>query len=198
MSHVQVIAVGASLGGLTAMQVLLRGLPAHLGSSLVVVQHRRPDPESRLLWLLGRVGALPVCEPEDKTPLEPDRVYLAPSDYHLLVERCGSLALSVDAPVRFARPSIDVLFESVADACGASAIGVMLTSSNEDGADGLRAIKRAGGRVVVQDPATAESPIGPRAALASVEADRVLPLEDIAAALIELCGGAQTATIARA
>jgi two-component system chemotaxis response regulator CheB len=150
------------------------------------------------LWLLQRVGALPISEPEDKTPLEPDHVYLAPSDYHLLVED-GSLALSVDAPVRFARPSIDVLFESVADAYGASAIGVMLTSSNDDGVDGVRAIKRAGGRIVVQDPATAESPIGPRAALASVEADRVVPLEDIAAALVELCGvGARTGSNTRA
>jgi two-component system chemotaxis response regulator CheB len=117
-------------------------------------------------------------------------VYLAPSDYHLLVEDGGLLALSVDAPVRFARPSIDVLFESVADAYGPSAIGVMLTSSNDDGVEGARAIKRAGGRIVVQDPATAESPIGPRAALANVEVDRVLPLEDMAAALVELCSGA--------
>jgi len=196
-SRVNVIAVGASLGGLAAVQTLLRGLPAHLGSSLVVVQHRRADPDSRLLWLLGRVGVLPISEPDDKTPLEPDHVYLAPSDYHLLVEGSGSLALSIDAPVRFARPSIDVLFESVADACGPNAIGVMLTSSNDDGVDGARAIKRAGGRIVVQDPATAESPIGPRAALANVAVDRVAPLEEIAAALVELCGGG-TSKVARA
>ncbi|MEY4579246.1 MAG: hypothetical protein RL701_3949 [Pseudomonadota bacterium] len=189
MNDVQIIAVGASLGGLAAVQTLLGGLPAELGVGVVIVQHRRPDPDSRLSWLLSRASALPIVEPEDRTPLERNHVYLAPCDYHLLVED-GMLALSIDEPVRFARPSIDVLFESVADAYGPTAVGVMLTSSSADGAEGLRAIKRAGGRAYVQDPATAESPVGPLAALAATPVDAVLKLEQIAPVLVQLCGAA--------
>jgi two-component system chemotaxis response regulator CheB len=186
MSEVQIIAVGASLGGLQAVQTMLRGLPPQLGASLVLAQHRRADPDSMLVQLLAKHSALPVLEPEDKTPIEVDHVYLAPSDYHLLVED-GHLALSIDPPVCYARPSIDVLFESVADAYGPAAVGVVLTNSNEDGAVGALAIKRAGGKVLVQDPATAESPIGPRAVLAMTEVDAVLSVEVIAEALAKLC-----------
>jgi two-component system chemotaxis response regulator CheB len=182
----RLIAIGASLGGLAAVGVLLRGLPARLGVGIVLAQHRRPDPQSRLVDLLAHDCALPVLEPEDRSLLEPDRVYLAPADYHLLVEP-GVLALSIDPPVNFARPSIDVLFESVADAYGPAAIGVMLTNSNEDGAEGARAIKRAGGCVLVQDPARAESPIGPRATLALTPVDAVLDLPELAAELQRLC-----------
>jgi two-component system chemotaxis response regulator CheB len=152
----------------------------------VIVQHRRADPDSHLLSLLAGSCRMPVIEPEDKTPLEVDHVYIAPGDYHMLVEP-GWLALSVDAPVSFARPSIDVLFESVADAYGPAAIGVMLTSSNHDGAQGLAAIHAAGGRVFVQDPKTAESPIGPNAALSATPIAGVLKVEAIATQLCELC-----------
>jgi two-component system, chemotaxis family, protein-glutamate methylesterase/glutaminase len=183
---VVIVALGSSLGGLRALQTILSGLPARLGASIVIVQHRRADPDSHLVSLLARACRMPVVEPEDKTPIEIDHVYLAPSDYHLLVE-AGWLALSVDAPVSFARPSIDVLFESVADSYGSAAIGVMLTSSNHDGAAGLAAIKRAGGRVFAQDPKTAESPNGPTAAMAATRVDGVLQLESIAAHLTELC-----------
>ena len=186
MSDIAIIALGASLGGLHVLQRILTALPANLGASVVIAQHRRADPESQLCQLLARRCALPVVEPEDKTPLERDRVYLAPADYHMLVE-LGSLALSVDAPVSYARPSIDVLFESTADAYGPAALGVMLTSSNHDGAEGLQAIKRAGGIALVQDPSTAESPIGPRAAIAAGPVDAVLTLEQIAQFIRERC-----------
>jgi two-component system chemotaxis response regulator CheB len=129
---------------------------------------------------------LPVIEPEDKLPLQPGHVYLAPSDYHLLVEH-GWLALSVDPPVQYARPSIDVLFESLADAYGPRAVGVMLTSASADGAEGAAAIKRAGGRVLVQEPGSAESPVGPRAVIARTPVDAVLPLEQLPGALLALC-----------
>ena len=175
---------------------MLRALPRELPASVTVAQHRRADPESRLLSLLARECALPVIEPEDKAPLEKGHVYLAPSDYHLLVER-GSLALSVDPPVQYARPSIDVLFESVADAYGPAAVGVMLTSSSADGAMGAAAIKRAGGQVLVQDPETAESPVGPRAVLALTAVDGVLPLEGIGEALAALTGCARPSQRAR-
>jgi two-component system chemotaxis response regulator CheB len=186
MSGFEIVAVGASLGGLQAVQTLLRGIREPLDVSIVLAQHRRADPTSVLMGLLAKHCAFPVLEPEDKTPLQKNHVYIAPSDYHLLVED-GHLALSVDPPVCYARPSIDVLFESVADAYGPAAIGVMLTNSNEDGAAGSRAIKRAGGRLIVQDPETAESPIGPRAVLALTPVDAVLPIEAIADALAKLC-----------
>lgn len=186
MTSTEIVAVGASLGGLNALQILLRGLPQDFAGSVVIVQHRRADPDSMLVELLARHCALGVREPEDKSPIERGVVYIAPSDYHLLVER-GALALSVDAPVFYARPSIDVLFESVADAYGPAAVGVMLTNSNEDGAAGCAAIKRAGGRVLVQDPDTAESPVGPRAALAATAVDAVLDIEAMADAIAKLC-----------
>jgi two-component system chemotaxis response regulator CheB len=183
---IEIVAIGASLGGLQAVQALLPGLPADLGASVVLVQHRRPDPSSMLADLLAKHCALPVSEPEDKTPLEPNQVYVAPADYHVLVED-RHIALSVDPPVWYARPSIDVLFESVADAYGAAAVGVMLTNSNEDGAAGAFAIKRAGGKLIVQDPKTAESPVGPNAVLAVTAVDAILPVDAIARALVAMC-----------
>jgi two-component system chemotaxis response regulator CheB len=182
----RIIAVGASLGGLEATQILLGGLPASFGCPLVIVQHRRPEVDSRLVELLNARSAMPVIEPDDKEAIEAGHVYVAPPNYHLIVEE-GFFSLSLDAPVLFARPSIDVLFESVADSYGSSGLAVMLTGSNEDGALGAQAVKAAGGRVLVQDPETAKAPAAPRAVLAAVTVDGVLPLEKIAGYLIALC-----------
>ena len=112
-----------------------------------------------------------------------------PADYHLFVER-GFLSLSIDQPVLFARPSIDVLFESVADSYGAGAVAVMLTRSNDDGASGAHAVKRCGGKVLVQDPATARAPAGPLAVLGRVAVDGMFPVAELATHLVGLCGGA--------
>jgi two-component system chemotaxis response regulator CheB len=131
--------------------------------------------------------ALPVREVGDKDPIEPGIVYVAPSDYHLLVDE-GEFGLTLEGPVRFSRPSIDVLFESAADAYGPQLIGVVLTGSNEDGARGAKRIKERGGLVVVQDPATAEAPEMPAAVAAMVKVDRILPLEAIASFLSDVCG----------
>jgi two-component system chemotaxis response regulator CheB len=187
MSGVRIVAVGASLGGLDALETVLAALPPSFAAAVVLVQHRRADSDGQLVELLGHHSALPVSEPDDKEAMEPGHVYLAPSNYHLIVER-GFFSLSTDPPVWFARPSIDVLFESVADSYGAEAIAVMLTCANEDGAAGARAVKVAGGRVLVQDPATAESPVAPRAVLARTPVDAVLPLDQIAAFLCRACG----------
>jgi two-component system, chemotaxis family, protein-glutamate methylesterase/glutaminase len=184
----EIFAVGASLGGLEAVQSLLAGLPSSFPCPVVVVQHRRPETDSRLLELLSRDSSLPVFEPDDKAPILPGHVYLAPAKYHLIVER-GYFSLSLDAPVCFARPSIDVLFESVADSYGPSAVAIMLTGSNEDGAAGARSVKAAGGRVIVQDPATARAPAAPRAVMSLTAVDWILPLKDIAARLGVLCHG---------
>lgn len=189
MSASEVIAIRASLGGLNALSTVLSGLPASLGCSVLVVQHRRPDQHSILRALLAKSCKLPVVEPEDKAPLELNHVYLAPADYHMLVDR-RVISLSVDAPVNHARPSIDVLFESLADSYGKHSVAVMLTSSNDDGARGAQSIKRAGGKVIVQDPTTAENGTGPRAVLARSTVDAVLKLEEIAAMLSSWCGAA--------
>jgi len=181
------IAVGASWGGLQAVGALLEGIPAEVDQPIVVAQHRSADASRGVLEsLLQRHIGRPVCEPGDKEAIEPAHVYVAPADYHLLVED-GRFALSVDARVQFARPSIDVLFESVAERYRDRAIGIVLTGANSDGAEGLAAIKRNGGVAIVQDPETATRKAMPEAALAVTVADAVLPLEAIGPFLLGLC-----------
>ncbi len=182
----KLIVVGTSTGGLNALQVLLPALPQELRCAVVVVQHRGKEPGSQLRDFLQRSSPLPVKEPEDKEPITGGQIYLAPRDYHLLVER-GNFALSTDAPVLFARPSIDVLFESAADAYGEKVIGVILTGANADGARGLAKIKSAGGTAVVQEPASAQAPAMPEAAIAAGQIDRVLPLKEIGLFLSGVC-----------
>ena len=156
------------------------------------MQHRPPDSARGMLpSLLQAHATRRVKEPDDKETIEPQRVYVAPADYHLLVEQ-GRFALSTDARVQFARPSIDVLFQSVADAYRECAIGVVLTGANEDGAAGLAAVKDAGGVAIVQEPGTAERRAMPDAAIAATSADAILPLEEIPPFLYGLCCGART------
>jgi two-component system chemotaxis response regulator CheB len=184
----EVIAVGASWGGLQAVGTLLEGIPRELEAPIVVALHRSAESSRGVLEsLLQRHIGRPVCEPGDKQAIEPCRVYVAPADYHLLVED-GHFALSVEARVQFARPSIDVLFESVAEVYRDRAIGIVLTGANEDGAAGLAAIKRNGGVSLVQDPETAARRSMPDAAIAGSVADAILPLEQIGPFLHGLCG----------
>jgi two-component system chemotaxis response regulator CheB len=179
------IVIGASLGGLRAVATMLRDIPRTFPLSLAVVLHRHKESDGMLLELLQRDSPLPASEPLDKEPMLPGRIYLGPADYHLLVEPTH-FCLSVDEPVRYARPSIDVLFESAADAFGPKVIGIILTGANSDGAQGAARIKARGGRVIVQDPATCEALQMPQAALAGMDADYILPLEKIAPLLVEL------------
>jgi two-component system chemotaxis response regulator CheB len=182
-----VIAIGASWGGLQAMGTLLEGIPAEVDQAIVIAQHRSPEsPRGVLESLLQKHTTRQVSEPVDKEPVEARRVYVAPADYHLLVDG-ERFALSVEARVQYARPSIDVLFESVAEAYRDRAIGIVLTGANEDGAAGLAAIKRNGGVGIVQDPATATKKTMPEAALARSQADAVLPLDAIGPFLRGLC-----------
>ena len=180
------IVIGCSWGGLAALHAILARLPADLPAATAIVQHRMPDAEETLLGLLARDAALPIRSPDDKEPIVAGVVYLAPPNYHLLVDR-DHLALSTDAPVNYSRPSIDVLFESAARTYGPDVIGVVLTGANADGAAGLAEIRRLGGRAIVQDPATAEVAIMPQAALDRAGADEVLPVEKIAGVLVRLC-----------
>jgi two-component system chemotaxis response regulator CheB len=181
------VVVGTSWGGLAALRTFVGGLPATFPMAVTIVQHRHKDSDHLLRVLLQERAALEVCEVEDKMPLERGRIYVAPPDYHTLVEP-GYFSLSTEAPVRFSRPSIDVTFGSAADSYGHRTVGIILTGANADGADGLRKISDRGGMAIVQDPATAESPTMPTAAAAAVPRARVMPLP----AIIDFLGALPT------
>ena len=185
----RIVVVGTSWGGLHALTVLMRGLPADFALPLAVVQHRSKDSDGLLAQILQDETELRVSEVEDKEPIEPGHVYVAPPDYHLLVDG-AYFSLSVDPPVRFSRPSIDVTFISAASACGAATVGVVLTGANEDGALGLRRIAERGGHAVVQDPASAEIATMPAAARRAVPSATVLRLEEMSQYLTELAASA--------
>jgi two-component system chemotaxis response regulator CheB len=186
----QAVVIGASAGAVEALQALLPALPAGATLPLVVVVHTPPQRKSLLPTLFGPRCAIPIREAEDKVPVAPGTVWLAPPDYHLLIEHDRHFALSVDDPVNYSRPSIDVLFESAADAYGAELMAVVLTGANADGAAGARAVRQAGGFVVAQDPASAEVDIMPRATIDAAAPQLVAPLDRIAALLRLAMGGA--------
>ena len=185
MSAIEIVAIGASWGGLSAIERVLEPLPAGFGAAIVIAQHRQGDGDGRLAGLLAGHCVLDVREADDKAALEPGTVLLAPPDYHLLVEP-GAVALSVDEPVNYSRPSIDVLFVSAADAYGERAAGVVLTGANGDGATGLARIVARGGVAIVQDPETAERREMPDAALWSTPEAQVVALERIGELLARL------------
>jgi two-component system, chemotaxis family, protein-glutamate methylesterase/glutaminase len=195
MDH-RIAMIGVSAGGLDAVCTLIGTLPEGCVLALVVVQHRSKDSNA-LCEVLSDCTVLPVHEVTDKTPIEPGHVYLAPPDYHLLLDEEGFFSLSTDAPELYSRPSIDVAFESAADAYGARVVGVVLTGANHDGAKGLRRVVDCGGHALVQDPATAEVAVMPRAARAAVPEAEVLSLPAIAARLIELQAAESPAREAR-
>ena len=182
---------------MAALTRLLGGLPAEFAIPVVVVQHRSNDSERLLGQLLQDATDLRVCEIEDKDPLTPATVHLAPANYHVLIED-GYASLSVEEPVRFSRPSIDVMLTSAADTYRSAAIGVVLTGANEDGARGLAHIVKRGGRALVQDPKTAEIPIMPAAAIRAVPTAEVLPLDALVSRLIELSAKNANETAGRA
>ena len=170
------------------MARLLGGLRPDFPLPLIVVQHISPDGAETLAQHLGSLSPLRVREAEEKEPVEPGTVYLAPPDYHLLVEKDQTFSLSHEERVNFARPSIDVLFESAAAAYGPRLIGVVLTGANRDGSAGLKAVREHGGLAIVQDPGEAESDVMPRSALAVAGADHVVDAAGIAALLEHLAG----------
>jgi two-component system chemotaxis response regulator CheB len=182
------VAMGASWGGLHAVETVLERLPDGFRTPIAIAQHRAVDSGSgALARMLSLRSGLEVCEAGDKDAIEPGGVYLAPPDYHLLVESTG-FALSTEAVVKHSRPSIDVLFESAADTYGERLIAVILTGANEDGADGIKQVKLHGGVTIAQDPATAARREMPAAAIATGAVDHVLSLEDIGPKLGELVG----------
>ena len=185
-SHVELVVIGASAGGVSALRQLVGALPRGFRRPVVLVLHLPRDRPSLLVDVLASVAALPVIEADDKQPLLPGHVYVAPPDYHLLVEDRSSLALSVDEPVLFSRPSIDVLFQSAADAFGPGLLAILLTGASADGSDGVAAVRAAGGAAWIQDPRDAEVSLMPASAIAQAGADAVLSLDRITRRLAEL------------
>ena len=180
-----VVCIGASWGGVEAIKQVLRELPQDLGAAICIVLHRSEHDadRERLAQVLARHAHVKVCEPDDKQPLHAGTAYIAPSGYHLLVDD-GHASLSADDRVRWARPSIDVLFESVAVSRGDESLVVVLTGANDDGARGARAVHDAGGTVLVQDPDEAERREMPDATIAMTVVDAVLPLDELAQAIV--------------
>ena len=184
MPH-SIVVVGTSWGGLNALRELISRLPGDFGVPVVLVQHRHRQSDHLLSTLLQERTSLPVVEVEDKAPIERGTIYVAPADYHLLVDR-DAFTLSTEAPVRYSRPSIDVTFVSAADEYGRRTVGVVLTGANADGALGLKRIADRGGYAIVQDPETAEGTAMPDAALRAVPKASVVPLDRIANQLIAI------------
>ncbi len=178
--------IGASAGGKEQLVANLSRLPQDFGLSILVAQHLHHTDGGAYAQQLDSAVPLPVLEADDKQSIQPGRVYVAPANYHLLVERTKTLALSVDERVNWCRPSVDVLFESAAGAWGDGVIGVILSGAGHDGAAGMRAIADRGGMTIVQDPASAQNPEMPRAAIEQARIHEVLPPPDIAALLLEL------------
>jgi two-component system, chemotaxis family, protein-glutamate methylesterase/glutaminase len=177
----RLLAIGGSWGGIAAMRTILRDLHLPADTAAVTVLHRQPV-RSELARVLARSSRLPVVEAEDKTALVAGTVHVAPPDYHLLVEEAW-LSLSTEEAVKYSRPSIDVLFESAAGSFGHRLIAVVLTGASDDGTEGAIAVRRHGGKVIVQDPRTAEQPIMPQAVIDAGAADHVVPLDALVAAV---------------
>jgi two-component system chemotaxis response regulator CheB len=180
------VVIGVSAGGFKALHTILPEFPVDFPCPVIIVQHRQATGDNFLVESLNSKCSLYIKEAEDKETIKPGNVYIAPGGYHLLVERDRTLSLSMDEPVSYARPSIDVLFETSAGAFGSHLIGVILSGANSDGSDGIRIIKANGGLTIAQDPETAEVSVMPLCAIATKCIDFILPLEDIPSFIIDL------------
>ncbi len=185
-SQYKSIVIGVSAGGLAALATLLPALSKGFTASVIVVQHVRADADSFLVKHLDGLCSLPVREAEDKMAIEGGGIYIAPPDYHLLVEEGGRFALSVDPPIHYSRPAIDVLFESAARVWGKGLIGVILTGASSDGARGLARIKELGGLAIVQNVQEAEYKVMPGAAIDTADVDEIITIKRIGEFLNEL------------
>jgi two-component system chemotaxis response regulator CheB len=181
--RIDAIVIGGSAGAVEALAILLPALPRQLQAAVFIVLHLPREQPSLLVEIFRAKCSLPVKEAEDKEPVQAGIVYFAPPDYHLLLDRGPQLSLSVDEPVHFSRPSVDVLFESAADLYGARLMGIILSGANADGAAGLAAVHGAGGLTIVQEPGSTQVPVMALSALERSPADFVLSLEQIAALL---------------
>lgn len=179
MTAPQAIVIGASAGAVEALTTLLSGFEEDFTIPVIIVIHLPPDKKSVIAELMQEYCVLRVCEVEDKERIEPGSVYFAPPDYHLLIEDDRSFSLTVEEPVLYSRPSIDVLFESAADIYGDALIGIILTGANSDGAKGLKTVEEAGGVTIVQNPLTAQAKVMPEAALKECPGATIMDLQQI-------------------
>ena len=185
-SKYQVVVIGGSAGAMTMLVELLPGFPADFPLPIVIAVHLHPRQDNAHIERLASQCALSVKEADEKEPIQVGSIYLAPPNYHLLIENDRTFSLSIDERVNYARPSIDVLFETAAQVYGPQTIGVVLTGANNDGARGLRLIKERGGLAIVQDPRTAESAYMPQAALEATPVDHVLSVPEIGNLLVKI------------
>ena len=185
MQH-EAIVIGVSSGGMTALKFIFSALPAAFSLPIIIVQHINAHSDNEWIKLLNNKSQLTFKEADEKEKIENGNVYIAPANYHLLIELDKTFSLTIDEHVNFARPSIDVLFESAAEAYTNKLIGIVLTGSNNDGAKGIKRIKELGGMAIIQDPKTAESSTMPESAIAAVQPDYILSLEKIVQLLIKL------------
>lgn len=188
LPKVELIAIGASAGGIDALMRIFLELPRPWHLPMVVVLHMPSGRSSQLAEIFSRRLHLPVCEAQDKAPVAAGTLHFAPPGYHLYIERDRVFSLSCDPPVLYSRPSIDLLMSSAADAYGPQLAGLLLTGANEDGAQGMREIALAGGFTAVQDPDDAAMAHMPQAAIAAHPPDQVLPLPALRQLLLKLDG----------
>ena len=182
----EAVVIGSSAGGIRALSTVLSALPSEFPLPIIIVQHLHPNSDSYLARILEAKCGLKVKQADEKETIADGVVYIAPPNYHLLVEDDRSFSLSIEGPVNFARPSVDVLFETAIYAYRDRIIGIILTGANNDGSQGLKKIKQIGGYVIVQDPTTAEADAMPKAAINITKVDKVLPLEQIGPYLLQL------------
>jgi two-component system chemotaxis response regulator CheB len=182
----KIIVAGASAGGLNALAILLRSLPGDYGIPILIVQHLSAQSDNFWIEKLDQACKVQIKEAEEKEIIQKGVVYVAPPNYHLLVEHDNTLSLSIEGKVNFSRPSIDVLFETASDAFKQNVIGILLTGASQDGALGMKKIKENGGLTIVQDPETAENKYMPESAIRTSKIDHILSLEEIVKWLIKV------------
>ncbi len=182
----EAIVIGVSSGGMTALKFIFSALPSDFSIPIIIVQHINANSDNQWIDLLNKKSNLTIKEADEKEKIVSGTTYIAPANYHLLIENDKTFSLTIDERVNFARPSIDVLFESAADAYKNKLIGIVLTGSNNDGAKGIKRIKELGGMAIIQDPETAESSTMPESAIAVVQPDYILSLEKIVQLLIKI------------
>src|ERR1035437_7782857 len=172
----EAIVIGVSSGGMNVMKIMFSLLPKNFNTPIIIVQHISPRSDNQWIKLLNEKSNLPIKEADEKEKIEKGNVYIAPPNYHLLIEKNKTFSLTIDERVNFARPSIDVLFESAAEAYKNKLIGIVLTGSNNDGTNGIKRIKECGGLTIIQDPETAESAYMPKSALDAIQPDYILSI----------------------
>ena len=187
-SDFRAVVIGGSAGGVEGLTAIFAALPSDFELPVLVVQHLHPSDDGAFARHLALITRLPVVEPCDKERIERGRVYAAPANYHMLVDRNGTISLSVDEKVNWSRPSIDVLFESAAIAWGEAVIAVLLSGASADGAKGMRSVREAGGLTIAQDPDDAGYPFMPQSAIDAGGVGEILGLKEIGQRLIELAG----------